>query len=97
MFCYTPNISVCNATRSMSDDSPASSDDVKLLISILGFILDGDTNYKNLSEHKDLPSRLAAYEPPQIDKMKSTVQYKSGVPLEIKVIIYLYSGLNGRS
>jgi hypothetical protein len=93
MFCFTPNVSVCNTTRpgssravrSASSSSDADKDNKKMVLSILGFILDGDTNYDNLSKHADLPNRLEAYEPPVLTKLESTLQYQKGVPLEIKV------------
>ena len=100
MFCLTPNVTVCNATKSTCsgcNSNPSklnhtSSENIKLLLSILGFILDGDTNYGNLSEHADLPSQLEAYNPPVLQNVESTMQYQKGVPLEIKVcrLITLY-------
>jgi len=100
MFCLTPNVTVCNATKSTCsgcNPNPSmfnhtSSENIKLLLLILGFILDGDTNYGNLSEHADLPSQLEAYNPPVLQNVESTMQYQKGVPLEIKVcrLIALY-------
>ena len=93
MFCYTPNITVRNTTRSKATaagktpikSSDSETDNVELKLAILGFVLDGDSNYNNISKHENLPSKLDVYDPPVLESLKSTLQYKRNVPLEIKV------------
>ena len=86
MYCLTPDLTVCVSPSRQKRDTSSTDDEIQFRLTILGFILDGNNNYDDLKKHKDLPSQVGVFGPPDIPSLEESIQYSKGLILEIKVI-----------